>query len=216
MPAARRIAIFGGAFDPPHVGHLALARAAGVALAFDELRLMPTGRSWQKPGQRTGATHRLAMARLAAAELPGAVVDDREVSRDGPTYTVETLRELRAEVGPLVSLILLLGSDQLHNLHTWWHHEELLTLANLAVTQREMTRLADFPPPVESLLEHHGRQALSGAAHGELVFFRMPATPVSSSRLRHALAGGEPVDALLPRSVLEYIRRHALYLASAQ
>ncbi|MEZ5659585.1 MAG: nicotinate (nicotinamide) nucleotide adenylyltransferase [Burkholderiaceae bacterium] len=208
-----RIAILGGAFDPFHVGHIALARAAQVALTPDEFRLMPTGRSWQKPGQQTSAEHRLAMARIGAAELPGVSVDDREVRRQGPTYTVETLRELRAELGAHTCLILLLGSDQLHNLHTWWHYEELLALANLAITQRELTRLTNFPAPVEALVNAHGRDALSGAAAGELVFFRMPVTPVSSTHLRQALATGGPVDELVPRAVLDYIQANSLYRA---
>jgi nicotinate-nucleotide adenylyltransferase len=207
----KRIAILGGAFDPFHIGHVALARAAREALVLDELVLMPTGHSWQKPGQRTPAEHRLAMARLAAAELGGVTVDDREVVRDGPTYTVETLRALRAELGPGACLILLLGSDQLHNLATWWHYEELLDLANLAVTQRESTPLTELPPPVEALLEKAGRQALSGAPAGEIVFFRMPPTPVSSTALRRAIARSEPVQELLPAGVLDYIHRHRLY-----
>lgn len=206
-----RVAVFGGAFDPIHVGHMALARAARVALRLDTVHLMPTGESWQKPGQRTAARHRLAMTRIAAAGLEGAVVDDREVRRDGPTYTVETLRAMRAELGPSTCLILLLGSDQLHNLASWWHYEELLDLANLAVTQRDQVALRAFAEPVEALLARHGRDALSGAAAGELVFFRMPVTPVSSTRLRKALAAGEPVAELLPPGVHQYILEHGLY-----
>ncbi|MEZ5739467.1 MAG: nicotinate (nicotinamide) nucleotide adenylyltransferase [Burkholderiaceae bacterium] len=210
-PTTTRIGLFGGSFDPIHVGHLALLRAAEVALDLSRIILMPTGRSWQKSGQRTPAGDRLAMTRLAVRGHDRWEVDDREVRRDGPSYTVDTLRSLRAELGPDVVLVLLLGSDQLHNLHTWDRHTELFELANLAITRREQVALRDFPPPVEALVVKHGRDALSGSPAGELVFFSMPAAPVSSTRLRQALAAGEPVAELIPAAVLDYIRLNGLY-----
>ena len=95
--APRKVGLFGGSFDPPHVAHVALAEAALGQLGLDELRILPTGQAWHKSRALTAAEHRLAMARLAFGHLPGAVVDDRELLRAGATYTIDTLRELAAE-----------------------------------------------------------------------------------------------------------------------
>ena len=210
-----RIGLLGGSFDPVHVGHLALARAAQVALGLTGMIFMPTGQSWQKQQQRTAPQHRLAMVRTAvnnaAAAEAGWQVDDREVLRDGPTYTIETLISLREELGPDTALVLLMGSDQLRNLATWHRYEELLTYCHIGATQREQIALHDFPPPVEALLDAHGRDALSNRPAGDIVFFRMPAVPVSSTRLRAGLTAGESFPELLPQGVDTYIDQHALY-----
>ncbi|MCC7483315.1 MAG: nicotinate-nicotinamide nucleotide adenylyltransferase, partial [Hyphomicrobiales bacterium] len=124
--ARRRIGLLGGTFDPIHVGHLALAHAARDALRLDEVRLVPTGRSWQKAGAGAGVAARLAMVRRAVSAIPGVVVDDRETRRAGASYTIDTLIELRAELGAEPALVLLLGSDQLRNLATWHRYRELL------------------------------------------------------------------------------------------
>jgi nicotinate-nucleotide adenylyltransferase len=206
-----RLGLFGGTFDPIHVGHLALARAALDALALDELRLIPTGRSWQKAQAGASAEQRVQMARLAVADDPRFVVDDREARRPGLTYTVDTLRELRGEVGAECALVLLLGSDQLHNLPTWEGWESLLDYAHLAVTQRERIALAGFPAAVEALLARHGRDALPDAPFGSVVFFGMPPVPVSATALRRQLASGQMPLELVPPAVLDYIRSHHLY-----
>ena len=207
----RRIGLLGGTFDPVHVGHLALGRAACEAFRLDELRLIPTGRSWQKESAGASGAQRLEMARLAIKGLEGWQVDDRELRRAGATYTVETLRELRAELGPEPALVLILGSDQLRNLATWHGYRELLDHAHIAATQRGPHRLSDFEPRVESLLDEHGREALPDAASGAIVFFRMPPVPVSATGLRAALARGERPSELLPAGVLDYIDRYHLY-----
>lgn len=216
MAGRRRIGIVGGTFDPPHVGHLALARAARDAWALDEVRLMPTGRSWQKTGAGAGSAQRLAMVRLALAGVAPAerlIVDDREVRRDGPTYTVDTLRELRAELGPEPMLVLVLGSDQLRNLHTWHRWRELFEHAHLVATQRERVPLDALPAEVESELAARGADALPDAPGGAIAFFRMPAVPVSATALRAQLARGERPDGLSPPAVLDYIETNGLYRA---
>ncbi len=189
MAERRRIGLLGGTFDPVHVGHLALARAARDALGLDELRFVPTGRSWQKTGVGVDAAARLDMVRLAAATTPGFVVDDREVRRGGPSYTIDTLLELRAELGQEPALVLVLGSDQLRNLATWHRYDELLRHAHIAATQRGAHRLTGLDPRVEALLAAHGRDALPDAPAGAIVFFRMPPVPVSGTALRQQLAG---------------------------
>ena len=212
----RRIGLLGGTFDPPHVGHLALARSARDALGLHEVRLIPTGQSWQKPNARTAASDRLAMVRCAlqgVAPAEGLVADDREVRRSGATYTFDTLTELRQEVGPEAALVLILGSDQLHNLASWHRWRELLDLAHLAVTQRERVALSGLPEPVQALLDTHGHDALPDTPAGAIVLFRMPAVPVSATVLRSQIARGEPVSGLTPTAVLDYIALHGLYRA---
>jgi nicotinate-nucleotide adenylyltransferase len=210
----RRIGLVGGTFDPPHVGHLALARAARDACGLDEVRLMPTGRSWQKPGAGATSAQRLEMVRLALAGVAPAehlVVDDREVRRDGPTYTVDTLRELRAELGPHPMLVLVLGSDQLRNLHTWHRWRELFEHAHVFATQRERVPLDALPPEVEAELAARGADALPDAPAGAIAFFRMPAVPISATALRAQLGRGERPAGLSPPAVLDYIETNGLY-----
>jgi nicotinate-nucleotide adenylyltransferase len=207
----RRIGILGGTFDPIHVGHLALARAARDALALDEVRFVPTGQSWQKHGVVAVAAQRLEMVALALAGERAFVADAREVNRAGPSYTVDTLAELRAELGPEPALVLLLGSDQLRNLATWHRWREIVTLAHLACTQRERVSLEHLPDEIEALLQARGAQALPDAACGSVVLFPMPPVPVSATALRAQLARGERPDALVAPAVLDYIDLHQLY-----
>lgn len=210
-PVRRRIGLLGGTFDPVHVGHLALARTARAALSLDEVRLVPTGSSWQKSGVRASAAQRLEMARLAAACVEGLVVDDREVRRAGASYTIDTLTELRADLGPEPAIVLLLGSDQLRNLSTWHRWRDLFGQAHVACTQRERVSLTDLPEELEELVRERGRQSLPDAPSGALVFFSMPPVPVSATALRAQLARGERPRELVPAAVLDYIETHGLY-----
>lgn len=210
-PHRRRVGILGGTFDPIHIGHIALARAARDALRLDELRFVPTGRSWQKDAAAADAAQRLAMVQLAVAGEHGIVADARETRRTGPTYTVDTLAELRDELGPEAAIVLLMGSDQLRNLATWRRYGELLGLAHLACTQRERASLEELPPEVDALVRAHGRDALPDAPSGAIVFFGMPPVPVSATALRASLARGERPAELVPPAVLAYIDSHHLY-----
>lgn len=214
----RRIGLLGGSFNPVHVGHLALGQAAISALTLDELVLMPAGYAWQKPAaEQISGEHRLAMLALAVAALPANRqaahwhIDDLEVRRRGPSYTIDTLLELRQIGGRNPALILIMGSDQFRRLDQWHRWEELLEHAHIAVTQRETVPLSGLPPAIEQLLQERGADALPNTPAGRIVFFRMPPVPVSSTRLRQQLASGQPVDGLLPLGVEAYIRRHGLY-----
>ncbi len=206
-----RIGLLGGSFDPVHVGHIALARAAQTALQLDAIRFIPTARSWQKQHRQTDAGHRIAMLREAIASHPDWRVDDRETCRGGDSYTIDTLASLRGELGTKVALVLIIGSDQLQNLASWHRWQELTDFCHIAATQRETVGLHDFPAAVEAFLETHGRDALSDTAAGDVVFFRMPAVAVSSTRLRAAIRRHEPVAELLPHGVAHYIALNDLY-----
>ncbi len=221
-PSRARIGILGGSFDPVHVGHLAIGRAACEALRLDRLLVIPTGNSWQKSAEgtsRTPAADRLAMVRIALESGPSRDdgcpwdVDEIEVQREGPSYTVDTLLELRRRLGEAPALVLLLGSDQVHNLPTWHRWEALLDLAHIAATQRERIPLRGLPPAVENLLAERGRDALPDAPAGNIVLFRMPPVAVSATVLRAQLARGEMPRELLPPGVPEYIASHGLYRA---
>jgi nicotinate-nucleotide adenylyltransferase len=219
--STRRIGLFGGSFDPIHIGHLALVQAAKVALPLDEVIVLPAGQPWQKANTTmTAAEHRLAMVRLAIAGLKGITVDDREVRRAGPTFTIDTVRELRAEHGPQACLVLLLGSDQFHSLSTWKDWRSLLDYVNIATTQRESVRLEHFSAELEPWLQQVGSDSLNStdqepATHGRVVFFRMPTTAVSSTAIRlHSQAHPQAhsdLATLVPDSVLHYIQAHHLY-----
>lgn len=207
----RRIGVLGGTFDPIHIGHLALARAARAALALDELRIVPSGHSWQKPATGRSAEQRLEMARIALAAEPALAVDPREVQRGGASYTVDTLTELRHELGPDAALVLVVGSDQFRNLPSWHRWRELLALSHIAATVRERVRLDALPDELEAIVRERGRDAMPDAPAGAIVFFSMPPVPVSATALRAGLARGERPVELLPPGVLDYIDRNHLY-----
>jgi nicotinate-nucleotide adenylyltransferase len=190
--------VFGGAFDPPHAAHVALARAALQVLQLDELRIIPTGHAWHKARPLSPALHRLAMARLAFAELPRVLVDARETERPGPSYTVDTLRELKREC-PDAELFLLIGEDQARALPTWHAWQEILQTAIICVADRG-DRTADkpgfsAPNPYESSFRH----------------LPMPALPVSATEIRSRIVAHQALGPLVFEPVARYIEDHHLY-----
>lgn len=194
MTRPRRIGILGGSFDPIHVAHLALGRAARGVLALDEVRFVPAGAPWQRSGLVASPAQRLAMARLAVEGEPDFVVDAREIERPGPTYTVDTLESLHREL-PGAGFWLILGGDQLANFGTWRAAARILQLCTLAVAERPGAPI--YPP-----------EALAGVAIERIP---MPVMDVSGTAIRARLARGEDVAGLLPQKVLDYIRRAGLY-----
>jgi nicotinate-nucleotide adenylyltransferase len=218
-----RIGLLGGTFDPVHIGHLALARTALDALSLNQLRFIPSGQPWQKARSITPAEHRLKMLHLALTPWldesnngQGLMsIDALETRREGPSYTIDTLIELRQQLNQeqknSTSLVLILGSDQFRNLATWHRWNELLHYCHIAVTQRESIGLSDLPEPVEQLLQTHGCQTLPDKAAGSIVFFSMPPVAVSSTALRRSLELHEDVTTLVPSTVLHYIQQNKLY-----
>ena len=202
LSGAPRLGIFGGAFDPPHNAHVALARAALAQLDLQELRIFPTGRAWHKARTLTSGEARLAMCRLAFGDLPGAVVDAREVLRDGPTFTLDTLRELQAE-RPDAQCVLIMGTDQARALPTWHGWQVILSAAIISVAHRVMTSGADTRFDPESL------PGLPPGARFESL--ELPAMDTSATDIRQRIARGEDVSALVPPAVARYIDQHLLY-----
>lgn len=193
-----RMGVFGGAFDPPHKGHVALAQAAIAQLQLDELRIIPTGHAWHKTRTLTPAEHRLAMTRLAFAEMSGVVLDPRETRRTGPSYTVDTLQEFHTEF-PDAQLFLILGRDQAESLTSWHRWEEIPRLAIICVAAR-----AGFTSDSVQF------DTLSGQPP-QFRLLEMPPIPVSATDIRHAVANHQNVAPLVFEPVARYIEHHHLY-----
>ncbi len=199
MTAVRqRLGMFGGAFDPPHNTHVALILAAIDQLELDEMRVFPTGDAWHKPRQLTSAVHRVAMAELAFSSIPRVVVDDRETYRTGPSYTVDTLRELKRD-RPEADLFLIIGGDQARALDTWHEWQVIPQLAIICVAEREDSTWASsvFTPP--------------DALKSRFLRLEMPPSAISASDIRARIATHKSVVPLVCEPVARYIDHHHLY-----
>lgn len=217
MDPAGPVGILGGSFDPIHRGHLQLAHDAREQLGLAEVRLLPAGQPWQKQGL-SPAAQRARMVALAIEDEPGLVLDTREIDRPGPSYTIDTLRELRAELGPSRPLVLILGGDQWANLASWRQWQSLAEFAHLAVAMRNAEPLATSP---EVAAWAAPRQMAAGqiAARpaGGITGFSMLPVACSATELRQKLAStpspardAQLASALKP-AVLHYIRAQTLY-----
>ncbi len=215
----RCVLLLGGSFDPVHQGHVGLAHYFSTLLHPDELRLIPAGQPWQKPGMKTPAADRIAMLELAFPNwATPVVIDTQEIERDGASYAIDTLRTLRAQLGNEVSLVLALGADQLANLHTWRDWRQLFDLAHLCFAARpgfSMTRdVLDAEVAAEVARRLANPPQLRSTPAGLAFIATNLALDVSSTAIRASLAaGGATGDAKgqLPAPVLDYIRQHHLY-----
>jgi len=207
------LGILGGTFDPIHYGHLRPAQETLRALDLAEIRIIPAG---QPPHRRTpvaSAAQRLRMVELALADLPGLVVDDRELRRGGLSYTVLTLESFRHEFGDR-PLCLLLGMDAFEGIETWHQWNRLPELAHLVVLTRPgwtFPAAAALPAWARARIARESRE-LALTAAGRIYFQAVTPQDISATRLREAIARGQPVEGLLPPAVLDYIRQNRLYL----
>ncbi len=192
----RRVGLFGGTFDPVHLAHVALARAALRALRLDELRWIPTGQPWQKARHITPAADREAMVGLAIADEPRFVLDRIEIERPGPSYTLDTVSALRA-AQPGTQWFLIIGADQYASLHTWLHWRSLLDQVVLAVANRP-----GVAPGIDPDVLRHPHRAVP-----------LPMLDISSTDIRRRAASGEDISQLVPPEVARYIESHGLYRA---
>lgn len=207
MAQPRRVGMFGGAFDPPHWAHRALAETALTQLGLDVLHILPTGHAWHKSRILSSAEDRVAMCELAFGDLPDVRLDPREIQREGPSYTADTLRELQREYAQ-AELFLVLGADQLLSFRSWVRWQEVLELATLAVANRATNIGAD------ASLDQDLETDLSGV---DLPFelLSMPLKNISASAVRARV--GQPalsaaaLDVLVPEAVARYISQHHLY-----
>ncbi|EJV1368947.1 nicotinate-nucleotide adenylyltransferase [Pseudomonas aeruginosa] len=211
----KRIGLFGGTFDPVHIGHMRSAVEMAEQFALDELRLLPNARPPHRETPQVSAAQRLAMVERAVAGVERLTVDPRELKRDKPSYTIDTLESVRAELAADDQLFMLIGWDAFCGLPTWHRWEALLDHCHIVVLQRPD---ADSEPP-ESLRDLLAArsvadpQALKGPG-GQITFVWQTPLAVSATQIRALLGAGRSVRFLVPDAVLNYIEAHHLYRAS--
>ena len=201
----RRVGLFGGTFDPPHVGHLVLAECAREWLRLDEVRFIPAGQPPHKPGSRiTRASERVAMARLAVRGNRAFAVSTLETRRGGPSFTIETLRRV-ADERPRARLFLLMGADSLDDFTTWREPQAILRLATLVVAARPGV-------PIGPRGRARGPRLASALARGaHIVWLDNSELAVSSSLVRARVRARRSIRYLVPDAVASYISRRGLY-----
>ena len=193
----KRIGIMGGTFDPIHHGHLVAASEVQSRFALDEVVFVPTGQPYQK-GPVSPAEDRYLMTVIATASNPRFQVSRADVDRDGPTYTVDTLRDLSAVFGPSADLFFITGADALAKILSWKDALEMLSLAHFIGVTRPGFELSDAHLPADTV-----------------TLVEVPAMAISSSACRSRVAGGEPVWYLVPDGVVQYIAKRGLYRPSS-
>jgi nicotinate-nucleotide adenylyltransferase len=199
--AGRKVGVLGGTFDPVHIGHLLLAESAREELGLERVVFMPAGRPWRKASREVSpAEHRLAMLRLAVAGNDAFEVSTIEVEREGPTYTVETLEELRRR-DPGAALFFIVGEDALADLPNWREPQRILELATVAVAGRT----AEGPNLRQA-------EAMMPGLVARAVWLRMPIIEISATGIRERVRLGLSIRYRVPAAVEAYIREHRLYV----
>ena len=206
---------YGGTFDPVHNGHLAVARSARDRLQA-QVWLMPAADPPHKPPTQADAEQRLAMLQLALAGQTGLHVDDCELRREGPSWTIDTLIGLRREIGDEAPLAILIGADSFLGLPTWRSWQSLTDFAHIVIAERPGSRIDQhaLPEPLHSFAAPRwctSAMALHDAPAGRLLRLKLPLRPESSTELRARIAAGQPWRAWTPPAVADYIERHRLY-----
>ena len=212
------LGLYGGTFDPVHLGHLRLAEEAADVLALSGVRWIPAGQPLLRDAPRADARTRLAMVRVATEGNPRFSVDAAEVEAERPSYTVPTLERLRQDnvLGGARPLVLLVGADAFTGMVSWHRWERLFELAHIGVAHRPGYRLEDAALPsalAEQLAKRGGASPadLRASPAGRIATFAMTQLDISATRIRAALSKGESVRYLLPEALLGYIQNHRLY-----
>lgn len=209
-----RLGVLGGTFDPVHLGHLAVGRAAAAALTLDDVRLVPSHVPPHRAiGPRASGYHRFAMAALAALGEPGWTVSDVELRRDGPSYSVDTLTAVAAEGWTATQIFFLIGADAFAEIAMWSRYPAVLDLAHFVVVTRPGTTHDDVRARVPALAPRMVAAADVGTRTTPGIVLLNAATPdVSSTEIRARAARGASLAGLVTEPVEQYIRRHGLYV----
>ena len=208
----KTIALFGGTFNPVHFGHLRMALELKERLAFDEMRLLPSHQPAHRGAPEVSAADRHNMLALALENCPELILDDRELQREGATYTVDTLEEMRRELGDDVSISFCMGLDSLLGLPKWHRWETLIELAHLVVVTRPGWQIPQDGDIAKLLAQHRGdRSHLAGEAAGRILLREQTLLPISATEVRDLIRAGRSPRFLLPERVLDYIENHQLY-----
>jgi nicotinate-nucleotide adenylyltransferase len=206
------IGLFGGTFDPVHIGHLRMALELKQQLDMDDMRLIPCHIPPHRQQPVASADHRAAMAQLAIAGCPELSLDKLELGNPDPSYSLHTLREIRAQLGAEPALCLAMGMDSLATLNTWYGWEHLLELAHIVVAARPGWDLPIAGDLGDYIDRHQGRGAdLRQSPGGSIVIEELTLLPVSATAIRAQIAQGRSPQFLLPDNVWAYILRNNLY-----
>lgn len=219
----RRVGIFGGTFDPIHTGHLVIAEELAQRLTLDQCCFVPTGTPYHKPGRPiSSAAHRYAMTSLAVAGNPLFRALDVEIRRPGPSYTIDTLEELRGQMGSDAAFFVVIGVDAFLEIRGWKTPERILKEASLVVVPRAGFHWGSGEPPAPDLLRRLGRElalmipdtpwvVIPPPPPGEVCFIRATSLPIAASELRRRVRAGRSIRYLVPSAVADYIASHNLY-----
>lgn len=210
--AAEVVGLYGGTFDPVHLGHIHAACSVREALGLTEVRLVLAARPGHRGQPGSAVEHRWNMLQLACAEAEGLVADDSEVRRSGASYTVATVETLRQR-HPAAAVCWILGQDAFATLPSWHRWEELLDFCNLIVIDRPGDQ-RDEPAEVRRLCDQHERASLDRFRIGQIVRLDLPMQEVSASEIRRRIAAGESVEHLLAAPIYTYITNHGLYIGT--
>jgi nicotinate-nucleotide adenylyltransferase len=195
MGSGQRLGVMGGTFDPIHHGHLVAASEVGHFFALDEVVFVPTGQPWQKDGRKVSPSEdRYLMTVIATASNPGFSVSRIDIDRAGPTYTIDTLRDLRTERGDESELFFITGADALAQIMSWQDVNELFALAHFVGCTRPGHRLTG-----------------DGLPQDRVSLVEIPALAISSTDCRQRVAAGEPIWYLVPDGIVQYIAKRRLY-----
>jgi len=209
---SQAIGILGGTFDPVHVGHLRLALEAYRQLDLREVRLIPVYTPPHRGTPEATPAQRLTMLQLAAAQIGGLIVDDSEITRRVTSYTVDTLRNLRA-LYPQQPLCLIIGMDQFQILDTWRDWNSVPEYAHLIIVERPGSQAAPGPSQARLLRERliQDRAALTDATTGAILKLQAPLLEISATYIRNLVRTGASIKYLTPDPVIDYIERERLY-----
>jgi nicotinate-nucleotide adenylyltransferase len=216
------VGILGGTFDPIHFGHLRLAEEMLEIVKLEKIIFIPAGTPPHRATPQVSAAQRCAMVRLAISGQPAFMLDEREIHRHIPSYTVDTLRELRSELGAAQSLCLLMGGDAFLQLHTWHEWEQLFELAHIVVGYRPgYTLAAHIHTAARDLQRHYQARlctpaTLSQQPSGGIAEFAIPQLEISATDIRRRVLEDRTIRYLLPNSVANYIYQHHLYRPCSQ
>lgn len=211
---AKKIGLLGGTFDPIHIGHLRSAIEVLETCALDEVRLIPGSVPPHRATPMVSAQQRLDMVRLAVSGVPGLSVDDRELRREGPSWTIETLLSLRSELPAETQLYFILGQDSFAGLPSWHRWQELLDHCHLLVLRRPDMPV-EAPAELQQVLNQRlvpEAAALQGPS-GQIAHLQQTPLPVSATAIRRAQASGNSIRYLVADAVYNYIQQHGLYQA---
>jgi len=214
MPDSSLLALYGGTFDPIHYGHLKSVEALARLVKLKNVTIMPNNVPPHRPQPEASSAQRKEMIKLAIAGNPLFTLDDRELTRSTPSWTVETLEQLRAKIDRLSVLAFIIGQDSLLSLHRWHRWETLLTLCHLLVTQRPGYPLTMETPEQQRWLAQNVTDSVATLHQlpaGKVLLAPTPLYDISATTIRHRLESNQPCDDLLPPDVLTFILQHGLY-----